>query len=110
MTRLFLCLSLAATPAFAQEETDALCSLKAEGELIRIAVCAEDPGDEGLAAEGERLCDGNRSCGVWFYTDAEAAPETAPAQHNDLTPAQITSALGVYDAVDKLLVRISRDD
>lgn len=96
--------------AVAQTTDAASCALMSSNENIRIAVCTSDPGDAGLAAEGARICAEDRTCGVWFYRDADAAPVEAPASHDLMTQEQVTGSMAVYEAVDRILVRIDRNE
>lgn len=86
-----------------------LCVEKAASAAIHVMVCRSVPDDETLAALGRAVCDGDLACGVWFWADAAAAPDTAPDNHDGLTDAQVRSALGVYAAEQDMLIRIGRD-
>ncbi len=99
-------LALAAAPVALAQDADPVCELRSANGFVRVAICAEALDDEALAAEGRRICGDDRPCGSWFWLSEEDAPEEAPARHDELTPEQVRSAMGIYVADQDSLVRI----
>ncbi|WP_414898614.1 hypothetical protein [Rhodovulum sp. YEN HP10] len=76
--------------------------------IVSVVVCS-GPRDEAAFAEAGRVaCGARRPCGAWFWPSRELAPETAPANHDGLTQAQVVSSYGVWVAERGIFVRIER--
>jgi len=105
-------LCLAATLAFTAAAQDATmpagCEVRDQSAVIRVLVCTEPLDQDGLAAAGRAACGVTRPCGAWVWPDAAAAPATAPANHDGLTPAQIVASLGVWVAEDEMFISIDQ--
>ena len=97
-----------AAPVWAEEERR--CDVRDASAVISLALCEEGLSEAALSAEGKAICDGRMPCGVWFWTDAADMPATAPANHDGLTQAEVTSSLGVWVGEQEQLVTISPVD
>ncbi|MBL3596849.1 hypothetical protein JMM63_14955 [Rhodovulum sulfidophilum] len=84
------------------------CAVVDSSRIVSVVVC-DGPRDEAAFAEaGRAACGARRPCGAWFWPSREAAPETAPANHDGLSQAQVVSSYGVWVAERGLFVRIER--
>ncbi len=85
------------------------CELRTESEIVRVVVCTNQEMDEASLAEaGRAACNDKLPCGAWIWTDPEAAPATAPENHDGLTQDQITFSKGVWVAEKKTFISIDK--
>jgi|UPI00056D4222 hypothetical protein len=99
--------------ALTQEATEAImpdgCKVTSESNWIRLVHCPEGLEDADYAMAGQAACGDKIACGAWIWTNASDMPLTAPDNHDGLNKEQVTSAVGVWDAENKRLIRITRD-
>lgn len=100
--------TLGPVPVSAQD-AETLCEERGASAVIHLALCREAASDEALIAEGQRICGDDLPCGVWFWLDAADIPAEAPENHDGLTQAQVTSAMGVFAAEQETFIRIERE-
>lgn len=83
------------------------CTWSHGGGQLASALC--EPGLEPAvwAAAGRAACEGHALCAAWIYDDADARPDPIPESFDDLTQANVTSALAVWVHEDDLLVTIA---
>lgn len=85
------------------------CRVTSESNWIRLIYCPEGLEDAVYAMAGRAACGNKIACGAWIWTDVSDMPEAAPENHDGLNEAQVTSAVGVWDAENEQLIRITRD-
>ncbi len=100
--------ALFVTSLAAQETGAGQCEQKAASEVISIVICPEDLSLEQLAGAGKTFCDKRLPCGAWIWSDQASAPEEAPENHDGLTKAQVTSAVGVWVAEQNQFISIEK--
>jgi hypothetical protein len=104
-----LVLAALTAPAAAQDAAlPAGCTLRDQSAVIRVLVCTEPLDQDALAKAGRAACAAARPCGAWVWPDPAAAPITAPANHDGLTPEQIVASLGVWVAEDEMFISIDQ--
>lgn len=85
------------------------CKVISESNWIRLIHCPEGLEDAEYAMAGRAACGDKVACGAWIWTRLSDIPVTAPENHDGLTQAQVTSAVGVWDAQNEQLIRITPD-
>ena len=84
------------------------CTITSSSQFIRLVHCSQDLSNETYADAGKAACAKQMPCGTWIWRNREDMPEEAPSNHDGLTQAQVTSAVGVWVAEDQSLVLISK--
>lgn len=97
-------------PASAQDAVQGACTAVDESRLIVVVLCPDGLGQADWAAAGRFFCGDRQVCGAWVWADPDAVPATAPDNHDGLTQAQITSALGVWVAEQQSFVAIAAEN
>lgn len=93
----------------ATAQDTSICEIMDQGEIVAIALCSESELTEAqLRVEGERICGDTRPCGVWFWSDAEDMPASAPVNHDGLTSDEVASSHGVWVAETQAFINIER--
>lgn len=82
------------------------CEVLDASDVIRVLVCAGPLDQATLVQAGRAACGDVLPCGAWIWADAADAPVTAPANHDGLTQAQVTSARGVWVAETQQFITI----
>ena len=82
------------------------CRVMDASAVIRVVVCTDPLDQADLALAGRAACGAVLPCGAWIWPDAALAPAAAPANHDGLTPEQITSSRGVWVAEDEMFIAI----
>ncbi len=100
--------ALFVTDLAAQETKAAQCEQKAASKVISIVICPKDLSLEQLAEAGKTFCDQRLPCGAWIWSDQASAPEEAPENHDGLTKAEVTSAVGVWIAEQSQFISIEK--
>ena len=72
------------------------CKAVGENGMVTLVLCAPGLDQEALRAAGQAVCGARMPCGAWIWDDPKLLPAAAPDRHDDLSPAQIRSAVGVW--------------
>lgn len=91
----------------AAQETDAgVCQQNSATKIISVLICPAKVSLEEMVEAGKAACGERLPSGAWVWSDAEAAPATAPENHAGLTEAQVTGSKGVWVAEKSQFVSI----
>ena len=96
------------TDLAAQEAGVEQCEQAAASQIISIVVCPKGLTAEQMAEAGKKICGERLPCGARSWSDPGAAPEVAPENHDGLTQAQVTSAMGVWVAEQEQFISIEK--
>lgn len=86
------------------------CAVRDASRIVSVVICPAALDQTGIVAAARAACADRAVCGAWVWTDAEAAPAAAPENHDGLTEAEVTSALGVWVAEQQSFIAIDAGD
>ncbi len=84
------------------------CEVIDSSVIIHVVFCDGSFSSAELAHVGQAACKEALPCGTWIYLDRTNMPNTAPENHNGLSPDQVVAATAVWVAEDKNLIEITK--
>jgi hypothetical protein len=84
------------------------CALHGQSQFVSVLVCEGQFEEPALVAAGRAACGDRLPCGAWIWASAAEAPAEAPANHDGLTPDQVSAARGVWVAEDEMFIAIEK--
>ena len=96
---------LCTLPASAEDAYRPVCVSKGHNAMVTLVLCPEGLSAADYAMEGKAICQDEKPCGAWFWTDAAVVPAEAPPSHDLLPQASVQAAHAVWmNERDQLVV------
>ena len=101
--------SLCAGMAMAQDKAENACEAGGRNGMVATVACPAGLDEDAWKAAGVAACGEELPCGAWIWEDAALLPEDVPARHDELSEAQITTAVAIWVAENQQLILIGRE-